>query len=296
MINNYMEKNIEFIGEELFNKIRGRFPEVTLGDEEGLVTNEPKNARFFDFKFEGGGAKANINVALDKESLNVMYGESFLEDVGSSTKKSWYGFLKELRQFARKRLLNFDVRNITKNNLDRRDYKFISQQKFGDTNMTESRLYGTNKNSFQDIGAARLNIIHSRPVSHENPSARTQNIKSIHIENAAGERFKYPKMHINGARAMARHISEGGTPYDTFGKHIIGLSEELDQLRKFKMYMGRSNVVAEGMVDYIDIVVERIQTIKKTVASMQRENSYIKLRDSYIAEDAVEMPVELEQN
>ena len=49
-----MDKNIEFIGEELFNKIRGRFPEVTIGDEEGNVTNDPKAGRYFDFEFKPG--------------------------------------------------------------------------------------------------------------------------------------------------------------------------------------------------------------------------------------------------
>ena len=290
-----MEKNISFIGEELFNKIRGRFPKVALGNEEGLVTNDPKDARFFDFEFTEGGAKGSINIAVDKESLNVMYANSFLEDVGASTKKSWYGFLKELRQFAKKRLLNFDVRNISKSNLDRRDYEFITKQKFGESQMTESRLYGNKKQSFQDIGSARMNIIHSRPVSSDNPT-RTTNIGSIYIENNSGERFKYPMIHINGARAMARHISEGGNPYDEFGKHILGLSEELNQLRKFKLYMGRSNVVAEGMADYLGIVVERIQNIKKTVNRIQRESTYRKLRDSYIHEELTEMPEELAQN
>ena len=291
-----MEKNISFIGEELFNKIRGRFPKVALGDEKGLVTNDPKEARFFDFEFTEGGAKGSINIAVDKESLNIMYANSFLEDVGASTKKSWYGFLKELRQFAKKRLLNFDVRNISKSNLDRRDYEFITKQKFGESQMTESRLYGTTKQSFQDIGSARMNIIHSRPVSSDNPAGRTTNIGSIYIENNSGERFKYPMLHINGARAMTRHIAEGGNPYDDFGKHILGLSEELNQLRKFKLYMGRSNVVAEGMADYLGIVVERIQNIKKTVNRIQRESTYKKLRDNHIHEELTEMPEDLAQN
>ena len=91
-----MDKNIDFIGEELFNKIRGRFPEVTIGDEQGNVTNDPKAGRFYDFEFRPG--LGSINVALDKEGLNVMYAETFLEDQGVATKKSWFSFLKELRQ------------------------------------------------------------------------------------------------------------------------------------------------------------------------------------------------------
>ena len=59
-----MEKNIEFIGEELFNKIRSRFPEVTLGDSEGLVTNDPKEARFFDFEFDDDNRMYRHNLQL----------------------------------------------------------------------------------------------------------------------------------------------------------------------------------------------------------------------------------------
>ena len=39
-----------------------------------------------------------------------------------------------------------------------------------------------------------------------------------------------------------RHVSEGGNPFDDFGKHISEMSSELNQLRKFKTYMNRSSV------------------------------------------------------
>ena len=48
-------KNLDKIGEELFNKIRGRFPSVTIGDEAGNITNIPSLSRFYDFKFETDG-------------------------------------------------------------------------------------------------------------------------------------------------------------------------------------------------------------------------------------------------
>ena len=87
-----MDKNIDFIGEELFNKIRGRFPEVTIGDEQGNVTNDPKAGRYYDFEFKPNTGA--INVELTKDSLNVMYAESFLENQTNTTKKGWYSFLK----------------------------------------------------------------------------------------------------------------------------------------------------------------------------------------------------------
>ena len=289
-----MDKNIDFIGEELFNKIRGRFPEVSLGDEDGNVTNDPKSGRFFEFEFKPGTGM--INIELNKEGLNVMYADNFLEEYTTTTKKGWYAFLKELRQFARKRLMNFDVRNITKSNLDKRDYKFMSSQHFGDQAMTESKLYGTARDSYQDVGSSRIHLEHTRKVNQDLMNSRTQNIKNIYIENADGERFKYPYKHLNGARAMARHMSEGGHPFDDFGKHITGLSEELGVLGKFKSYVGKSKAVTEGMKNYHGLVKERIQSIKRTLESIQREYSYKHITSQFVAEELTEVPEDISVN
>ena len=291
-----MEKNIIFIGEELFNKVRGKFPSVTLGDEEGNVTNEPKEARFFDFDFtENGDSLGKVSIALDEKSLNIMYAQNFVENQDSTTKKNWYAFLRELRNFSKKRLLTFDVRDITKSNLNRRDYQFLAKNA-GEGAMTESRLYGTSKTSYQDIGAARLSIKHSQPVNNNLASGRTQHIENIYVENAEGERFKYPIKHLNGARAMARHVSEGGTMHDDFGKHIVSLSEELGKLKKFKNYVNRSSVMAEGLSEYADIVSERIATVKKTIESIQKETRYKEMVENFSNEDLQEVPQDVAEN
>ena len=47
-------KNLNLIAEELFNKIRGRFPSVTIGDQKAKVTNVPGEARFYDFDYKEG--------------------------------------------------------------------------------------------------------------------------------------------------------------------------------------------------------------------------------------------------
>ena len=267
-------KNLDYIGEELFNKIRGRFPSVTIGNQEGIVTNVPGEARFFDFDFKEGNSEAGkVSISLDDKSLNVMYSNNFLEGQDSITKEKWYGFLRELRFFAKKRLLTFDTRDITKSNLNRRDYKFLATNS-GDTTMSESKMYGTSKTSYQDLGTARLAIKHSKPVNQELAHGRTQHVEAIYIESSQGERFKYPYRHLNGARAMARHVSEGGNAYDDFGKYIVSLSEELSKLRKFKNYMGRSSVMAEGLQDYMNVVHERIDTVKKTIEQLQKTTHY----------------------
>ena len=267
-------KNLDTVAEELFNKIRGRFPSVTVGDESATITNQPSTGRFFEFTFASG---KKVNISLNEKDLTIMYSKDLFGEDDNVLKDKWFDFLKELRQFAKKRMLNFDTRDINKSNLDKRDYEYLSTEK----QMSESKMYGTSRTSYQNVGTAKMVVKHAGPVNHENAAGRTQNVHSIYIESEGGERFKYPYRHLNGARAMTRHVAEGGTPYDDFGKHITGLSEELANLRKFKTYMNRSSVMAEGLSGYMDVVNERLDTVKKTVEMLQRENFYKESIDNF---------------
>ena len=290
-------KNLETISEELFNKIRGRHPAITIGNADGKVTSEPKQARFFDFEYKTGDRKlGRVSIGLDEDNLSVMYTNNFVKQEDDITRQNWYEFLRELRNFAKKRLLDFDVRDITKSNLDRRDYKFLAQQKGGNVKMSESTMYGTNNTSYQKIGNARLNIRHRKPVNTEQAGARTRSIDKIYIESPEGERFKYPYRHLAGARAMARHVSEGGNPYDDFGKHVVGLSEELNNLKKFKTYVGRSRVMAEGLSQYMDIIEGRAKDVKKELQNIQKANRYADVLETYENIVLEEVPENIKTN
>jgi hypothetical protein len=292
------------ISEDLFNKIRGRFSNVTIGDAEGNVTDVPTDARFFDFEYTDNGrplGKVSVNISEDpsnpeKKSLTVIYSKDFISNEGQVTQTGWFNFLKELRVFGKKRGLNFDIRDINKSNLDKRDYKFLAANRPGEGTMTESKLYGTSRISYQNVDNARIVIKHTENVNHELAAGRTQNIGVIYIESSEGERFKYPYKHLGGARAMARHVSEGGKPFDDFGKHIVGLSEELSKLRKFKNYMGRSAVMAESLAGYMDAVYERITTVKKTIEGLQRKSYYTETFESFEAPTDVEVPDDVAEN
>jgi len=285
--------NLEKIAEELFNKIRGRYPSITIGDDESTITNVPSKARFFDFDFKEG---VKVSVTLDENSLTMLYNNDLIEKSEDTVRSNWYNFMKEMRTFAKKRMLNFDTRDITKSNLDKRDYQYLSTNRPGENTMSESKMYGTSKTSFQDIGNAKLIVKHRGPVDFENPAGRTHNIDSIYIESAEGERYKYPYRHLNGARAMATHVSEGGKQYDDFGKHIVSLSEELSKLRTFKTYMNRSAVMAEGLAGYMDIVNNRIDTVKETVHKLQRENFYKEAFENFESKVLEEVPEDVSSN
>ena len=289
-------KDLNKISNELFSKIRGRFKEVTIGDEDATPTNDPMSARFFDFPFAANDKSlGQVSISVSEDEITVIYSNELVTNEDELTKKSWYDFLKELRQFARKRLLNFDTRNINKSNLNKRDYKFLAR-KSGDNNMNETKLYGTSRISYQKIGEARIMIKHTESVNQESATGRTQKIGKIYIESADGERFRYPFKHLSGARAMARHVSEGGNAYDDFGKHIVGLSEEMAKLRKFKNYMGRSAVMAESLAGYTDIVKERIATVKKTIESLQKPVYYKETFEAFESPVLEDVPSDVAEN
>jgi hypothetical protein len=289
-----MNKNLNIIAKELFGKIRTQFPNVKLGDEDSKVTSKPEEARFFDFDYTNDGdVLGRISISLSiEDGVVVIYSADIVSDVGGYAKKRFFNFLKEIREFSKRHLLNFDTRDIAKSNLEKRDYETLSQNN-GETKMSESKLFGTSKTSYQNLGDAKIIVKHTAPVNFENPAGRTQRIESIYIENAQGERFKYPYKHLNGARALAQHVSHGGTPYDSIGGHVIGLSEELSKLRMFKHYVERNDTISEAMGSINSKVMERIDQVKKEIHSLQVSRNYEQFAESFTESEKREIPEEI---
>ena len=282
-----MDKNFNSVAKELFGKIRTQFPKIQLGDANSKVTDRPEDARFFEFDFVVDGKNiGTVSASISEEDgLVVMCGNDLVGEEPESIKRKWFNFLRELREFAKQNMMNFDVRDIAKSNLDKRDYQMLANNS-GEVAMAESKLWGTSKTSFQEMGEAKLIVKHSKPVNYDLPAGRTMHIESIFIENAQGERFKYPFKHLNGARALATHVAHGGTSYDNIGQHIIGLSEELNKLRMFKGYVDRNPVVSEAMGTINSKVYERIDQVKKEIHSLQSPNYYKTFAESFTdAED-----------
>lgn len=280
---------------DLYGKIQTRFPSIQIGDQDANVLSKKKDvpqARFFEFEYEENGEDiGTITMTLDAdEGLVVEISGDIIDKKHPGAIK----FIRSFRPFAKDRLLNFKLQRMGKSNLDKRDYAFRSQVK--DNMIMENKLYGTSKMSYQDLGEARLIIKHSEHINPDLPAGRTMHIESIYIENALGERFRYPAKHLNGARALAEHIKHGGHPYDGIGQHITGLSEELASLRKFKNYVGRQEQLSEAMGDITDKVMERIESIKKQIHGLQRPAYYEQFAESFEAHEEQMIPEELMDN
>ena len=294
------------IATDLFYKIRSRFTGLKLGAETGEITINPEQARFFDFDYmEGEQPIGHVSISLaEPNSMKVYFSNGITESMDGSQKAKWYGFLKELRMFAKRRLLNFDTRDIAKDNLDKRDYAFLSQYSqpkpttntavqtpVGESIMSESNLYGTKTVSYQKLENTRLIIKHNQALADDMaPGARSRNIAGLFVENQDGERFKYPFIHLSGARAMQRHVANGGKPYDDIGESIIRMSEEIAQLKSFGNYVVRNDLMNSDTNNVIERSSEQLNKLRETIAKLAKQGHYEAYRESFQAQQPMEVP------
>lgn len=268
---------IEFIAQDVFDKVRGRFTNLEMGDDQGTITTNPKDARFFDFDFViEDNNLGRVSVSINElGTLKVFYSQGITEDVDTVTLNEWYEFLREMRYFAKRRMLRFDTRDITKSNLNKNDFQYLAQTGTKENNMNESAMIGRGpKTSMRKLENTRLIVRHSKVVDETQKGARSRNINALYIENADGERFKYPFIHLAGAKAMQRHVANGGRPYDDAGKEIINLSEKISQLVAFKRHVGHH----DGMNTEVNEILERSQgklnELRKMIESLCGQKYY----------------------
>ena len=291
-----MDANLDNIAKEIYGKIQTRFQNIEIGDENGEILSKKSDipkARFFEFEYEENEVPlGTVVVILDEDDgIIIQAGSDLVNDENGRAHKGAYKFIRSFKSFARDRLLKFKMQRLNKSQMDKRDYQYYSQRK--EDFIMENKMYGTSRMSYQDLGEATLIIKHSQPVNLELPAGRTMHVESIYIENAQGERFRFPSKHINGARALAEHIKAGGNPYDSIGCYIIGLSEELGQLRKFKNYVGRQEQISEAMGDITSKVMERIEEVKKEILHLQRPSYYQEFSEAFEERESKEIPEDI---
>ena len=281
--------------QDLFNKIRSQFSNIRLGDENGAATANPADAVFFEFEFkEDADTFGAVSISLaDGENMKVYYNRDLVSKIDEDSRDEWYAFLKELKDFAVEHQLTFDVRDITKNNLTKQDYENLA-----DTNKTVNTdemseelaritklagvekapvaegLTGTSKSSFENLNKTKLIIRHKGKVDETVPGARSRQIQSLYIENEEGERFKYPMTHLAGARAMMRHVANGGRPHDEFGQHIVSTSEDIAKLNSFSRYASNKDQLNDNAGDIIEQTKLKLENLRGYMKNLSNQTHY----------------------
>jgi hypothetical protein len=157
--------------------------------------------------------------------------------------------------------------------------------------MNESSLYGSKTMSYQKLEDTRLIIKHSQALADDmQPGARSRNISGLFVENGEGERFKYPFIHLAGARAMQRHVANGGMPYDDVGKSIIGMSEEIAQLKSFGNYVVRNDLMNSDTNGIVEKSSNQLNSLREMIAKLAKQSHYEAYKNSFQAHSPMEVP------
>lgn len=217
-----MPKTANSINKELYEllNIKNFDPEGIKLGKKSIV---PEEATGFNFTFKDGKKQyGSAHVAVDNlENLILFYNKSAMKDVISS----WTKFCVELKNWAMKRGLGFKADTLDNLNdyMERRHYN---------ENLNEG-YYGTRHTSYSDKAPESIKLIIKHNKALDENDQRFRYVDKIFVENVLGERFLLPTKSPSVGYVFARHIAEGGTPYDERGKHIAQLSEDVAKLGAF---------------------------------------------------------------
>ena len=149
-------------------------------------------------------------------------------------KDAWFGtervpgFLNLLKNLA----IRNDVKNgFSSQNINRLKYTMQGMAAIKEGLFEGYRARGRRTSYADQPRDTRLMIRHSRDLGEG--EARYRAIESLYVETADGERFRVPSRSLSHGRALARHVAEGGNPYDAFGQHINEIMLEISTLGRF---------------------------------------------------------------
>jgi hypothetical protein len=284
--NNY-ENNRVTTSAQLNDILLSRNFEVDILDASGKRVTDPVDAEVlsFDYQTENRNYGTVVILLQDENALEVFYGDNLGRGMEREDKNTWYDFLYQLRMFAKRNMLTFELKNMSK-------LKYTMQ---GMAALKEGLFegYTGNKKTSYSPGPQKTKLIikHSKQLEETDP--RYRYIECIFIENEAGERFKLPFKKLAGGRAMARHVSEGGTPYDPFGQHICSMVGQINKLGTFTRKLGRREFAAENQ-EFVESTHEHYNTMRKQLKTIGSKRGYTAYKESWSPDKITESDLYIE--
>lgn len=249
--------------------------EIAGGGSE-LVRVSPEESDVFKFEFDKDNTDyGDIRVAYDPDNrkLIIFYDDQIADSPDSNTSgteftDSWKGFRNNMKQWAMRKQIGFELSN--KNHMG--DYLQQRASIKKKSELQESYYPMGKMGSYNDsIPNVKIIIQHTRKI--EEGEQRFRNVAKIYVENANGERFAVPTNRPGIAKVYARHIAEGGSPYDDRGRHITSLVEEYSKMSGFvravknrQFNESTSKLVQEGINHYF--------SLRETLSKMTGSRGY----------------------
>ena len=257
--------NIAEINSKLFDFLKGNGLKLTLKDAQGNDTLEVKDAeRFFS-------SDPNIMVTIDPKEKELKLSRSKIvqQDVINKIHKG-------VKDIAHDGLYSFKYKIYGKNITPKHDEYKVKKEV---TEASLGKMYGSTKTSYQPLDAVKIVVRHAKPVNEEVRGARSRQISKIFIQRA-DERFALPHKSLAGARAMARHVHNGGNPFDQVGHSINEMVQNLQDLTSFVKYVDRTGLVNEDNQEYVNIAKESISSMRHNLKQLSGAKSYAKAVDT----------------
>ena len=247
-------------------------PEIL--DSQGKAVMDPNEAELFSFDWKTDEKNYGTVVVLlgDDNQLEVYYGDNLGRAMEGDDKADWYSFLEQLKNFAVRNMMTFDLNNLNRLKYTMQGMAAIKEGLF-------EGYYGTKKFSYSDQPKkTRLIIKHNRELGEG--EARFRNIDSLFVETEDGSRFRLPFRKLEGGRAMARHCAEGGTPYDAFGQHITQMVNEMNTLARF-IRAAKHRKFDEEATALVETAVRHYQDLKAKAKRMISQHGYREERERF---------------
>lgn len=258
----------------LYDLLVTRDFEPEILDAQGKAITDPGEAELFSFDWKTPERNYGTVVCLlgPDNDLQIYFGDNLGRGMEGEDKKAWYDFLAQIKSFATRNLLQFGVQDLSRLKYAMQGMAAIKEGLF-------EGYYGTRKVSYSDQPKkTRLMIRHSRDLGEG--EARYRAIESLFVETADGERFRVPSRSLTHGRMLARHIAEGGTPYDAFGQHITQMVSEMATLAKF-VRAARNRGFDGPAAEMTEAAIRHYADIKRRAKHMISQRGYREARDAF---------------
>lgn len=264
-----MSSLFDDLSDELFQILKGSGKKLILYDKSGNRIYDPKFAR--RVFAEPDKMMISVNEAGSDSEVKLYLSQT--QDI-----KEVAALINTLRQISTRYNVLFNVRKYGRI-LAPRDFAYQVEA------VSEAAMWGSTKTSYQRIGSSKLIVRHAAPVNEGIIGSRARNILALFVETREGERFRFPVIHLSGARAFAQHLNQGGKPYDSLGQNIVESARESTDLAKVNRYIRHSRgTLSEGAMAIRPLLKERIATIRRQLQTLARPRGYGRIQESGVAQ------------
>ncbi len=195
---------------------------MTMYDESGEGTIDPSQAQWFYVQ------PVNFMIQVPDSTDIGVRSEVYLWKSSEIKTEQTKEVLERLKHVCNQYGFGFTIYDFGNGNLPKK-FSHLAMRNIEQNKVNES-MNGSKLRSYFTLPRAKMIVVHSSRIEEEKHGARARNIKEIFVE-CNGERRRLSTNNLNAAKAMTRHLSEGGAWGDKFGKLVQQYSTDLELLK-----------------------------------------------------------------